>query len=45
MQQLPLIEGDLLSGLKGETRREEGKVRQAVPTLERTEPIVVDLMD
>jgi RNA-directed DNA polymerase len=45
MQQLPLIEGDLLSGLKGEARREEGKVRQAVLALERTEPIVIDLME
>jgi len=45
MQQLPLIEGDLLSGLKGETRREEGKVRQAVPALERTEPILTELME
>jgi RNA-directed DNA polymerase len=40
-----LIEGGLLSSLKGETRREEGKVRQSVPALERTEPIVTELME
>lgn len=45
MQQLPLIKGDLHSRLKGETRREEGEVRQAIPASERTEPIVTDLME
>ena len=45
MQQLSLLREDLLSSSAGEAQREEGKVRQAVLALERTEPIVVDLMD
>ena len=45
MQQLPLFVGDLLTDPKGEARREEGKVYQAIPALERTEPIVADLME
>lgn len=45
MQQLPLSKEDLLSCQKGEAQREEGKVRQAIPALERTGPILTDLVE
>jgi RNA-directed DNA polymerase len=45
MQQLSLLREDLLSSSAGEAQREEGKVRQAIPALERTEPILTELME
>jgi group II intron reverse transcriptase/maturase len=45
MQQLSLFKEGLPSISEGEARREEGKVRQAIPALERTEPIVTELME
>ena len=44
-QQLSLLKEDLPPISAGEARREEGKVRQAVPASERTEPIMTDLME
>jgi retron-type reverse transcriptase len=45
MQQLSLLKEGLLSSPAGEAQREEGKVRQTVPALERTEPILTELME
>jgi hypothetical protein len=45
MQQLSLFDENLLSCRPGEARRDDGKAHQAAAVLERTKPMVVDLMD
>ncbi len=45
MQKYSLGKEDLPSASKGEAQRGEGKVHQATPALERTEPIIADLME